>query len=136
FAIVAEFPTPAIITCRPPRTRLSHSGLPAAVPAPRDATRWPRSPGPGRRGPKRRTSRRIHGPAGCPYFFLGPASPPPKNHARPQKLRPTPIGAQIRTESGQGSDVTEIICLVTVTCDGNGAVGAARPARVSHRRLR
>ena len=49
-------------------------------------------------------------------------------HARPQELRPTPIGARIHAESGQGSDVAEIICLVTVTCDGNGA--AARPAMI------
>jgi hypothetical protein len=49
-------------------------------------------------------------------------------HARPKELRPTPIGARIHAESGQGSDVAEIICLVTVTCDGNGA--AARPAMI------
>ena len=49
-------------------------------------------------------------------------------HARPQELRPTPIGARIHAESGQGLDVAEIICLVTVTCDGNGA--AARPAMI------
>ena len=57
-------------------------------------------------------------------------------NARPQKLRPTPIGARIHAESGQGSDVAESICLVTVTCDGNGAAAAARPAMIPHRRLR
>ena len=43
------------------------------------------------------------------------------------KTAANPIGARIQAESGQGSDVTEIICLVTVTCDGNGAVAAAGP---------
>ena len=112
---------PAISTCsRPPRTCLSGSGLPTAVPAPRDAG-LAAIAGARTAGPKRRTSCRIYGPAGCPDGILGTACPPPK-------LRPTPIGVRIHAESGQGSDVTEIICLVTVTCDGNGA--AARPAMI------
>src|SRR5215469_816749 len=37
------------------------------------------------------------------------------------KTAAIPIGARIQAEWDQGSDVTEIICLVTVTCDGNGA---------------
>jgi hypothetical protein len=114
---------PAISTCsRPPRTCLSGSGLPTAVPAPRDA-RLAAIAGPGR--PDRNaaqaaefTDRRVVLMA----FWT--------QHARPQKLRPTPIGAWIHAESGQGSDVAEIICLVTVTCDGNGAAAAARPATI------
>lgn len=56
-------------------------------------------------------------------------------HARPQKLRPTQSAPGFQPNQAGASDVTEIICLVTVTCDGNGAA-AARPAMIPHRRLR
>ena len=128
FAIVAEFPTPAITTrSRPPRTCLSGSGPPAAAPAPRDA-RLAAVAGARTTGPKRRTSRRIYGPADCPDGILGTACPPPK-------LRPTQSAPGFKPNQAGALDVTEIICLVTVTCDGNGAA-AARPAMIPHRRLR
>ena len=122
FAIVAEFPTSAISTrSRPPRTYVSGSGLPAAAPAPRDA-RLAAVAGARTVGPKRRTSRRIYGPAGCPDGILGTACPPPK-------LRPTQSAPGFKPNQAGASDVTEIICLVTVTRDGNG-VAAARPAMI------
>jgi hypothetical protein len=76
---------PAISTCsRPPRTCLSGSGLPTAVAAPRDA-RLAAIAGARTAGPKRRTSCRIYGPAGCPDGILGPACPPPRNAANPHR---------------------------------------------------
>ena len=128
FAIVAEFPTSAISTrSRPPRTYASSSGLPAAAPAPRHA-RLAAVAGARTVGPKRRASRRIYGPAGCPDGILGTACLPPK-------LRPTQSAPGFKPNQAGASDVTEIICLVTVTCDGNGAA-AALPAMIPHRRLR
>jgi hypothetical protein len=76
---------PAISTCsRPPRICLSGSGLPTAVPAPRDA-RLAAIAGARTAGPKRRTSCRIYGPAGCPDGILGTACPPPKTAANPHR---------------------------------------------------
>jgi hypothetical protein len=86
---------PAISTrSRPPRTCVSGSGLPAAAPAPRDTRLAPKA-GARTAGPKRRTSRRIYGPAGCPDGILGTTCPPPKTAANP-------IGARIQAESGRG----------------------------------
>jgi len=96
FAIVAES-HPAIVTCgRPPRPHLPGSGLPAAVPAPRDPTRCPPLRWPGRAGPKRGMSRRIYRPAGCPDCILGTACPPPR--LRPSQSAPgfKPNGAKAR----------------------------------------
>lgn len=76
---------PAISTCsRPPRTCLSGSGLPTAVAAPRDA-RLAAIARARTAGPKRRTSGRIYGPAGCPDGILGPACPPPRTAANPHR---------------------------------------------------
>jgi hypothetical protein len=116
-------PQQAAVSCLP------GSGLPAAVPSAGGLRTLAAVAGARTLGPKRRTSRRIYGPAGCPDCILGTTWPAPKAAANP-------LSAQIQTESGQGSDVTEIICPVTVTCDGNGAAAAARPVRISHRRLR
>jgi hypothetical protein len=119
---------PAISTrSRPPRTWVSGSGLPAAAPAPRDA-RLAAVAGARAAGPKRRTSPRIYGPAGCPDGILRTACPPPK-------LRPTQSAPGFKPNQAGASDITEIICLVTVTCDGNGSA-AARPAMIPHRRPR
>jgi hypothetical protein len=127
FAIVAESPAPAISTrSRPARACVSGSGLPAAVPAPRDYPRVCRGCR-GRDGGIRNSAQAAEFTDRRVVLIAFWAQ-----HARPQKLRPTPIGARIQAESGQGSDVTEIICLVTVTCDGNGAAAAARPAMIPH----
>jgi|SRR6185312_16229714 len=121
FAIVAEFPTPPSV---PAAGRPEHACPALACPLPYQDRRtpgWPRWPGPGQRTRNAAQAAEFTDRRVVLMAFWA-------QHARPQELRPTPIGARIHTESGQGSDVAEIICLVTVTCDGNGA--AARPAMI------
>jgi len=84
--------------------------------------RRPRRPGPGRREQNAAqapgfTDRRIVLMA----FWA--------QHARPQKLRPAQSAPGFKPNQAGASDITEIICLVTVTCGGNGAA-AARPALI------
>lgn len=105
------------VRLRPARCRTSAEGCPAGRGGRAQAA-----------GPKRRTSPRIYGPAGCPDGILRTACPSPK-------LRPTQSAPGFRPNQAGASDITQIICLVTVTCDGNGAA-AARPAMIPHRRLR
>jgi hypothetical protein len=121
FAIVAEFSTPPSV---PTAGRPEHVCPALACPLPYQYRRtpgWPRWPGPGQRTRSAAQAAEFTDRRVVLMAFWA-------QHARPQELRPTPIGARIHAESGQGSDVAEIICPVTVTCDGNGA--AARPAKI------
>ena len=49
-------------------------------------------------------------------------------HARSPKLPPNPNPRPASNQPRPGRNVTQIICLVTVTCHGNGAAAPARPA--------